>query len=336
MPRLTRALVAFAPRKPLQDSVLQLPDVTPLDIVVRVLACGVCRTDVHIFKGELSPPSWPVVLGHQIVGEVVEVGNAVPPDRVGQRVGIPWVGSVCGACRYCTSGQENLCPNAQFTGFHRFGGFSQYVVADSRFAFPLDANTQPVMLAPLLCAGLIGYRAYRTAQPAKSLGLIGYGSAAHLIAQVAIAEGIAVSAFTRPGDTRGQQFARSQGVVWAGSSDEAPPEPLDAAIIFASSGELVPGALGWIRPGGRVVCAGIYLSDIPSFPYDLLSRERSIMSVSNLTRRDAEHFLPLAQKYHVTPKVTVVPLGQANEALGMIEAGAVDGSVVVVPEDEGG
>ncbi len=250
-------------------------------------------------------------------------------------MGIPWVGSVCGTCRYCTSGEENLCPDAQFTGFHRFGGFSQYVVADSRFAFSLDAEADPVMLAPLLCAGLIGYRAYRTAQPTKSLGLVGYGSAAHLTAQVAIAEGIVVSAFTRPGDTRGQQFARDQGVFWAGSSDEAPPEPLDAAIIFASSGELVPRALGWVRPGGRVICAGIYLSDIPSFPYALLWRERSVMSVANLTRGDAEHFLPLAQKYHVTPKVTAVPLAQANEALGMIETGAVDGSVVLVPEDDG-
>lgn len=331
MSRQTRALIAFAPHHPLQDAIVQLPRLTPHDLLIRVEACGVCRTDLHIYLGELRPPQWPVVLGHQIVGEVIETGAEADPALIGTRVGIPWLGSVCGTCRYCTGHQENLCPNAQFTGFHRYGGFADYAVADARFAFPLDPHADPTHLAPLLCAGLIGYRAFRFAQPASVLGLIGYGSAAHLIAQVAIAQGIRVAAFVRPGDTAGQQFAREQGAWWVGSSEDTPPELLDAAIIFASAGHLVPVALRLVRPGGRVVCAGIHVSDIPSFPYELLWHERSITSVANLTRADGDEFLPLAARLGIQSKVTVLPLGRAQEVLSLIEAGGVDGSVVLVP-----
>ncbi len=309
------------------------PEPDPGQLLLRVRACGVCRTDVHIMDGDLDDPSLPLIPGHQIVGEVVAVG-AEASGREGDRVGVPWLGWTCGECRYCTSGQENLCERARFTGYHIDGGFAEYAVADHRYCFPIPEGYPDLQAAPLLCAGLIGYRAYRKTGDAQRLGLYGFGSAAHILAQVAVYEGREVYAFTRPGDEDGQAFARSLGARWAGGSDTAPPEPLDGAIIFAPVGELVPAALRAVRGGAPVVSAGIHMSDIPSFPYEILWMERSVESVANLTRRDGEEFLRLAPEVPVETTVRTFALEEANAAVAAIRDGDLEGSAVLVVDAE--
>lgn len=297
---------------------------------MRVRACGVCRTDLHVADGELPEPKLPLVLGHQVVGVVVEAGREVSGLRVGDRVGIPWLGWTCGECGYCRRGLENLCPRAQFTGYHRDGGFAEYAVADARYTFRLPEEYDDLHAAPLLCAGLIGYRCLRVAGEGERLGLYGFGAAAHLIAQVAAYQGRRVFAFTRPGDVEAQAFARELGAVWAGGSDELPPEPLDAAIVLAPVGALVVQALRATAPAGVVVCGGIHMSDIPSFPYRLLWEERVVRSVANLTRKDAEEFLALAPRVPVRVRATPYPLEDAQRALDDLRAGRVVGSAVLV------
>jgi propanol-preferring alcohol dehydrogenase len=324
-----RAMVLSRPGEPLVLEELPLPRPGEGQLRVRVEACGVCRTDLHIVDGELREPKLPLVLGHQIVGVVDEVGAGVELHSRGDRVGIPWLGWTCGECRYCLSGRENLCDRARFTGYQLDGGYAEAVVADERFCFPIPEGYDDLQAAPLLCAGLIGYRALRLAGDAQRLGLYGFGAAAHVIAQVALWQGRRVFAFTRAGDTSGQEFARSLGAEWAGASEDAPPEPLDAAIIFAPAGELVPAALRAVEKGGSVVCAGIHMSDIPSFRYELLWGERSIRSVANLTRRDAEEFLELAPRVPVRTHVETFPLTGANEALDRLRAGLIRGAAVV-------
>jgi propanol-preferring alcohol dehydrogenase len=303
----------------------------PGEIRVRVLACGVCRTDLHIVDGELPPPDMPIVPGHEIVGTVEVVGDGVMHLAVGDRVGIPWLGYSCGACRFCHAGQENLCVEARFTGYHIDGGYAEYVVADARYAFKIPDSYSDVDAAPLMCAGLIGYRAYRMTADARRLGVYGFGAAAHLIAQVAVHEARTVFAFTRPGDHPGQALARELGCAWAGASTDAPPEPLDAAIIFAPVGALVPAALSHLSPAGVVVCAGIHMTDIPSFPYRLLWQERAVRSVANLTRLDAREFLALAPKVPVKTHAQQYALADANRALSDLRDGRVNGAAVLVP-----
>jgi propanol-preferring alcohol dehydrogenase len=294
-----------------------------------VQACAVCRTDLHIVDGELAKPKLPLVLGHQIVGVVDALGTGVDAFAEGDVVGVPWLGWTDGECRFCRSDRENLCDRARFTGYDIDGGYAEYAVADSRFCFRLPDGYEPLHAAPLLCAGLIGYRALRLAGDASVLGLYGFGASAHLIAQVARWQGRRVFAFTRAGDTEGQEFARSLGAEWAGGSDEAPPEPMDAAIVFAPVGALVPTALRFLAKGGVVVCAGIHMSDIPSFPYELLWEERSIRSVANLTRRDGEEFLRLAPRVPVRTHVQAFPLAAANDALAHLRGGEVTGAAVI-------
>ncbi len=308
---------------------MPLPGPGPEQVRVEVSACGVCRTDLHVLDGELARPKLPLVLGHQIVGTVVERGDAVDSIAVGDRVGIPWLGWTDGTCGYCRSGRENLCVAARFTGYTLDGGYAEQAVADARFCFPLPPGLDDVHAAPLLCAGLIGYRALRLAGEAPRIGFYGFGASAHLLAQVVVAQGRELFAFTRDGDTRGQAFARERGAVWAGGSSEAPPARLDAAIVFASAGELVVRALEALAPGGTVVCAGIHMSDIPSFPYERLWEERSIRSVANLTRADGREFLPLAARLGVVPEVTVFRLAQANEALQALREGRFNGAAVL-------
>lgn len=300
-------------------------------VVIEVSACGVCRTDLHIADGELADARYPVTPGHEIIGRVSRVGAGVTQWRLGDRVGVPWLAHTCGVCAYCERGLENLCDEAKFTGYTAPGGYAQYVAADARHCLAVPACYSDVAAAPLLCAGLIGFRAYRAAGDARRLGLYGFGAAAHLLAQVARAEGREVFAFTKPGDSTGQAFARRQGARWAGGSDEAPPVPLDAAIIFAPVGSLVPAALTAVRKGGRVVCAGIHMSDVPSFPYRLLWGERSLVSVANLTRDDGVRFMKLAAEIDLTPSVEALPLTEANEALARLRAGRVEGAAVLVP-----
>jgi propanol-preferring alcohol dehydrogenase len=327
-----QAMVLDAPGTPLRAAELPDPAPGPRDVLLRVRACGVCRTDLHLRDGELEPGHLPLVLGHQIVGEVV-LADAAGTHAVGARVGVPWLGWTCGECRYCRSGRENLCERARFTGKDRDGGYAELAVADARFCLPLppEADYGDLQVAPLLCGGLIGYRALRTAGEASRLGLYGFGAAAHLVCQVAIHQGCKVYAFTRPGDGAGQTFARALGAVWAGGSDETPPEPLDAAIVFAPAGPLVPIALRALAPGGTVVCAGIHMSDIPSFPYEDLWRERSIRSVANLTRADGAAFLALAPQVPVRTTVTAYPLAQAEHALSDLRAGTFEGAAVLTP-----
>ena len=296
---------------------------------VSVSACGVCRTDLHVLDGELTRPKLPLVLGHQIVGTVVERGEGVSELSIGDRVGIPWLGWTDESCRYCRSGRENLCIAARFTGYTLDGGYAEQAVADARFCFTLPPGLDDVHEAPLLCAGLIGYRALRLAGEARRIGFYGFGASAHLLAQVVVAQGRELFAFTRDGDSQGQAFARKRGAVWAGGSSERPPTPLDAAIVFASAGELVVRALEALAPGGTVVCAGIHMSDIPSFPYEKLWEERSIRSVANLTREDGREFLPLAARLGVRPEVTVFPLAQANDALRALREGRFTGAAVL-------
>ena len=315
----------------------ELPDRQPGpgEICVRVGACGVCRTDLHVVDGELPHPQVPIIPGHEIVGRIDAVGAGVAGLQLGERVGIPWLGHTCGVCPYCTMQRENLCDRPLFTGYTRDGGFATAAIADARFAFPLgeavDKSSSDESLAPLLCAGLIGWRALTIAGAGKRLGLYGFGAAAHILAQVVVWQGRSVFAFTQPGDLATQAFARSLGATWAGGSDEAPPQQLDAAIIFATVGDLVPVALKAVRKGGRVVCAGIHMSDIPGFPYASLWEERQLLSVANLTRQDGLDFLGLAPKIGIVTKTTAYPLRQANQALADLRAGRFDGAAVLIP-----
>ena len=311
----------------------ELPDRQPGagEIRVKVAACGVCRTDLHVVDGELPDPHFPIIPGHEIVGRIEALGAGVEGLSIGERVGIPWLGHTCGVCPYCIGNQENLCDHPIFTGFTRDGGFATATIADARFAFPLGEAGSDVAIAPLLCAGLIGWRSLVIAGAGKKLGLYGFGAAAHIIAQVAKWQGRSVFAFTRPGDTATQAFARSLGATWAGGSDEMSPEPLDAAIIFAVVGALVPLALKAVRKGGRIVCAGIHMSDIPSFPYRLLWEERQLVSVANLTRQDGLDFLRIAPEIGIITQTTSYPLKQANEALADLRAGRFEGAAVLVP-----
>jgi alcohol dehydrogenase, propanol-preferring len=318
---------------PGQLETTDLPDPTagPGEILVRVLACGVCRTDLHLVDGEVADPVLPLVLGHQIVGEVVENGPEARRFTIGDRVGISWLGQACGHCPFCLSDRENLCPNARFTGYQRPGGFAELTTANEAFAFRLTPGLDPVATAPLLCAGLIGYRSLVLAGEAERLGIYGFGAAGHIVAQVARHRGQRVFAFTRPGDRAAQELARSLGAVWAGGSDERPPETLDAALIFAPAGELVPRALSVLVPGGRVICGGIHMTDIPTFPYAILWGERSIRSVANLTRRDGDELLALAPIAAIRTETHPYPLADARRALDDLRHGRFTGAAVLVP-----
>jgi propanol-preferring alcohol dehydrogenase len=324
-----RAMVLERPGEPLRQTERADPEPGKGQVLLDVHACGVCRTDLHLVDGELPDPMLPVIPGHQIVGTVAATGPGVTLHRIGDRVGVPWLGWTCGTCRFCTSGQENLCDHARFTGYTLDGGYADRAVADERYCFPIPDGYPDLAAAPLLCAGLIGYRSYRMTGDAEVLGFYGFGAAAHLIAQVAAHEGRRVLAFTRPGDTEGQAFAREMGAAWAGGIDEPPPEPLDAAIIFAPAGELVPLALRSVHKGGVVVCAGIHMSDIPSFPYEILWGERVVRSVANLTREDGVGFLRIAPQVPVRSEVTAYPLERANEALDDLRSGRLTGAAVL-------
>lgn len=326
-----RAMFFDTAHQPLRLATVARPEPTAGQVLIKVHACGVCRTDLHLVAGELPDPKSPVIPGHEVIGTVVETGRDVERFEIGQRVGVPWLGFTCGICEYCCSGRENLCVAARFTGYQIDGGYSEYTVADQRYCFPIHGNYSDAEAAPLLCAGLIGYRALTMAGDAERLGIYGFGAAAHIVAQVARHQGRRVFAFTRPGDKDAQKFARQLGAVWAGGSDETTPESLDAAILFAPVGALVPLALRALVPGGTVVCAGIHMSDIPSFPYDILWGERRIVSVANLTRRDGEEFLALAPKIPVQTTVTSLPLDQANKALSDLRDGRITGAAVLLP-----
>ncbi|MCB9719160.1 MAG: zinc-dependent alcohol dehydrogenase family protein [Myxococcales bacterium] len=325
-----RAMVFDGPGRPLRSSELPRPEPGPGQALVEVSACGVCRTDLHVCDGDLHEPKPHVVPGHEIVGRVVAVGEGAPLVE-GQRVGVPWLGWTCGECEYCRRDQENLCERARFTGYTLDGGYADYVVADARYCFALPEGMGDAEAAPLLCAGLIGYRSLRMAGDARRVGLYGFGAAAHIVAQVARWQGREVHAFVRPGDEAAKAFALSLGASWAGDSNEPGPEPLDAAILYAPVGALVPAALRAVRPGGTVVCAGIHMSDIPSFPYAWLWRERSIVSVANLTRRDGEEFLAIAPQVPVRTQVEEYPLERANEALERLRRGELSGAAVLRP-----
>jgi alcohol dehydrogenase, propanol-preferring len=326
-----RAQLLRAPRQPLEEAEIPEPLAGPGQILLRVLACGVCRTDLHIVDGELAEPTLPLVLGHQIVGEVVATGPGARRFAVGELAGVAWLGWADGTCKFCRQGRENLCPSARFTGYQLPGGYAEMTVADEAFAFRLHAPLAPVETAPLLCAGLIGYRALVLAGEAERLGVYGFGAAGHIVAQVARHRGQRVYAFTRPGDGAAQALARKLGAVWAGGSDEKPPDPLDAAIIFAPAGELVPRALAELSPGGTVVCGGIHMSDIPSFPYSLLWGERAVRSVANLTRQDGAELLQLAHAAGVRTEVHPYTLADANRALDDLRHGRFTGAAVLVP-----
>jgi alcohol dehydrogenase, propanol-preferring len=326
-----RAMVLDRPQAPLVMRERPLPVPGAGEVLIAVSACGVCRTDLHVVDGELPDAMLPIVPGHEIVGRVQALGHNVKGLTVGERVGVPWLGATCGVCSYCRSDRENLCDRPVFTGYDRDGGYASHVIADARFCFALPASGGDAALAPLLCAGLIGWRSYRMAGEGEALGLYGFGAAAHILAQVAAWQGRRIFAFTRRGDQAAQDFARSLGAVWAGGSDEMPPEPLDAAIIFAPAGALVPAALRAVKKGGRVVCGGIHMSDIPSFPYRILWEERQLVSVANLTRQDAREFLAVAPKAGVRTEVTCYPLEKANEALADLRDGRLQGAAVLMP-----
>jgi propanol-preferring alcohol dehydrogenase len=326
-----RAMRLDAAHQPLRLSAVAIPTPGPGQVLIRVHACAVCRTDLHVVDGELTEPKLPLTPGHEIVGTVVTLGEGVDRFSPGDRVGVPWLGFTCGVCDFCRSGRENLCAQARFTGYQIDGGYADYTVADQRFCFAMPQGYSDVQAAPLLCAGLIGYRALRMAGDGKRLGLYGFGAAAHIIAQVARWQGRRVFGFTSPGDTDAQSFARELGAEWAGGSDQPAPELLDAAIIFAPVGPLVPAALRAVERGGTVVCAGIHMSPIPSFPYDILWGERIVRSVANLTRRDGEEFLALAPKVPVVTRPLPYALDQANQALGDLRAGRLQGAAVLVP-----
>ncbi len=327
-----RAMVLSEVRTPLRlETDRAVPAPGPREIRLKVAACAVCRTDLHLLDGELPPRPLPRIPGHQIVGRVEAAGPEVVEFRLGDRVGVPWLALTDGTCAYCRSGRENLCDRAEFNGYDRDGGYAERVVADARYCFPIPSVFDDVAAAPLLCAGLIGYRALRLAGDAPRVGFYGFGSSAHVVAQVALHRGQEVYAFTRPGDVRGQEFARTIGAVWAGGSDERPPQPLDAAILFAPDGALVPAALRATAKGGTVVCAGIHMSDIPSFPYEILWEERMVRSVANLTREDGRQFLPLAAEIPVRTTTTTFPLASANEAIARVRHGGFEGSAVLEP-----
>jgi alcohol dehydrogenase, propanol-preferring len=324
-------MVLHGPGRPLREEWLPHPDPGEGQVLVRVHACGICRTDLHIVDGDLRDPKLPLVPGHQVVGVVESVGEGAERFSAGDRIGVPWLGWTCGECRYCRGGRENLCERAVFTGYLADGGYAELVVADERYCLAIPEPYGDVDAAPLLCAGLIGYRALRMTGDAERIGLYGFGSSAHIVCQVAIHEGRRVFALTRPGDEAGQAFARELGAEWAGDSDEGPPEELDGAIVFAPVGALVPLALRALARGGRAVCAGIHMSDIPAFPYEILWGERSLGSVANLTRRDGEEFLRLAPRVPVRTEVVSYPLAGANRALGDLRGGRVRGAAVLVP-----
>ena len=324
-----RAMVLHAVKTPLRETEMPTPRPAAGQVLVRVAACAVCRTDLHVMDGELPEPKLPLIPGHEIVGHIAELGAGVERFKLNDRVGIAWLGWTCGVCAYCQAGRENLCDNAKFTGYTLDGGYAEYVVADARFCFPIPDLYSDAEAAPLLCAGLIGYRSLRLTGEARRLGIYGFGAAAHIVAQVARFQGRQIFAFTRPGDAAAQEFARSLGAVWAGGSDTLPPEPLEAAIIFASAGELVPQALRALAKGGTVVCGGIHMSDIPSFPYELLWHERTVCSVANLTRRDGEEFLALAPRVPVRTRIQIFPLEEANEALANLRRGRLHGAAVL-------
>jgi len=326
-----RAQVLTAAGRPLTAAELPAPHPGPQQVLIAVRACAVCRTDLHVVDGELADAKLPLVPGHEIIGTVVEKGKGAERFSIGDRVGVPWLAWTCGMCDYCRGGQENLCDRARFTGYQINGGYAELTAADERFCFAIDRRWADVEAAPLMCAGLIGYRTLRMAGDAERLGIYGFGAAAHIVAQVARHQGRRVFAFTRPGDTAAQDFARSLGAAWAGDSTTAPPEPLDAALIFAPVGALVPAALAATKKGGTVVCGGIHMSDIPAFPYRLLWEERVVRSVANLTRHDAEEFLALAPEAGVRTETVTYPLDQANAALADLRSGALQGAAVLVP-----
>lgn len=326
------AMLLDAPHLRLRLASIPIPRPSPHEILIRVTACGVCRTDLHIADGELPPHKTPLIMGHEVVGVVAEKGELVQGFQVGDRVGVPWLGGSCRHCGFCGAQRENLCDNALFTGYDRDGGYAEYTVADARYCFLLPERYDDLHAAPLLCAGLIGYRAYAMTGDAQRLGLYGFGAAAHIIVQVARQQGRQVYAFTRPGDTRSQEFALSLGAIWAGGSDTTPPVALDAAIIFAPLGALIPQALSVTRKGATVVCAGIHMSDIPQFPYALLWGERCVRSVANLTRDDGNAFFRLASQMDIRTAPVAYPLEQANEALAALRAGEFDGAAVLVPD----
>jgi alcohol dehydrogenase, propanol-preferring len=324
-----RAMILDQAGKPLTLREVPVPEPKDRQVQLQVLACGVCRTDLHVVDGELLNPKLPLILGHQIVGRVTRVGGQASLLSVGQRVGVPWLGWTDRDCSYCLSGKENLCPRALFTGYTLDGGYAEFTVADERYCVPIPETYSDIEVAPLLCAGLIGYRSLVRTGDAKRLGIYGFGSAAHIITQVARHQGRSVYAFTRPGDEQGQRFAKEQGATWVGASDVRPPDELDAAIIFAPVGALVPAALAAVRPGGTVVCGGIHMSDIPSFPYELLWGERSVCSIANLTRKDAAEFMEIAPKVPVHTTTTRFALEQANEALNQLRSGKLQGAAVL-------
>jgi propanol-preferring alcohol dehydrogenase len=325
-----KAMVLDAPGRALQLRRLPVPEPGRGQVLVRVGACAVCRTDLHVVDGDLKEPKLPIIPGHEIVGRIDALGAGVTQFTVGARVGIPWLGWTCGTCSYCRNGQENLCPSARFTGYQIDGGYATHTLADARYCFPIAGDAEDAEAAPLLCAGLIGYRCLKMAGEAARLGIYGFGAAAHIVAQIARFEGRQLFAFTRPGDTDAQAFARRMGAAWAGDADAPAPEALDAAIIFAPVGALVPAALRAVRPGGTVVCGGIHMSDIPSFPYDILWREKKVVSVANLTRADGDEFLALAPNVPVRTEIERFPLAAANEALDRLRRGALTGAAVLV------
>jgi propanol-preferring alcohol dehydrogenase len=325
-----RAMLFERPGEPLREAELAMPRPGPRQLLIRVHACGVCRTDLHVVDGELTEPKLPLIPGHEIVGTVVGWGEGVSDFKSGDRVGVPWLGWTCGQCAYCKSGRENLCDFAKFTGYTLDGGYAEYTTADQRYCFPIPESYGDAEAAPLLCAGLIGYRSLIKAGDGKRLGLYGFGAAAHIIAQIARYQQRQIYAFSRPGDTQAQEFALDLGAVWAGGSNDAPPEKLDAAIIFAPAGDLVPQALKVLVKGGTLVCGGIHMSDIPSFPYSILWEERSICSVANLTRSDGVELMALAPKVPVRTEVETFPMQQANEALNRLRSGNIRGAAVLI------
>ncbi|NJK55920.1 MAG: zinc-dependent alcohol dehydrogenase family protein [Pleurocapsa sp. SU_5_0] len=325
-----RGMILNRAGQPLELKELPIPEPQANQVLLKIHVCGVCRTDLHIVDGELTKPKLPLILGHQIVGTIVKNGDRATKYSVGIRVGVPWLGHTCNCCRYCLRGQENLCDRALFTGYDLNGGFAEYAVADESFCFPIPAGFSDLQAAPLLCAGLIGYRSYRLTEDAERIGFYGFGAAAHILIQVAKYQGKQVYAFTRSEDTQGQEFARHLGAVWAGGSDKLPPEELDAAIIFAPIGNLVPAALRAVGKGGIVVCAGIHMSDIPSFPYQILWEERVLRSVANLTRQDGDEFLALAPQIPIKTQVNAFSLSQANNALDALRTGKINGAAVLV------
>ncbi|MGD9896754.1 MAG: zinc-dependent alcohol dehydrogenase family protein [Candidatus Methylacidiphilaceae bacterium] len=328
-----KAMVWEGPGNSLVERELPTPEPGEGELLIKVRACGVCRTDLHVVDGDLPKPKLPLIPGHEVVGTVVRAGPGAKRFSKGQRVGIPWLGKTCGQCRFCRSGRENLCQDPQFTGYTRNGGYAEYLVADEQFVFPLPETYDDGEAAPLLCAGLIGYRSYQKAEPAKRLGFYGFGAAAHILVQLAVAQEKEVYAFTRPGDSAAQALARELGATWTGASTEASPNLLDAAILFAPVGELIPAALQVLDRGGKIVCAGIHMSDIPSFPYRLLWEERQIVSVANLTRRDGEEFFSLARRLHFRTHIHSYPLSRANEALSALREGRFAGAAVLFPEN---